>query len=165
MQALQQSTEICWRILSLSKSSEKNIESFFVIRWWRDSTHHLFLIWPFSLFVAFHVDDTITFPSGIQVFIVLIWRCFSLILRLKSFWNLIFLKQNNNKNEAPNSSLKTRSNCNCPINTHLHVLKDNKGGNVNKKVGVLPVGNHAHFPTWPLSEPPTQTPVEWSPET
>lgn len=27
----------------------------------------------------------------------------------------------------------------------------------------LPVGNHAHFPGWPLSDPPTQTPVVWSP--
>ena len=26
-----------------------------------------------------------------------------------------------------------------------------------------PVGNHAHLPTCPLSDPPTQTPVEWSP--
>ena len=29
----------------------------------------------------------------------------------------------------------------------------------------IPVGNHAHLPTCPLSDPPTQTPVVWSPET
>jgi hypothetical protein len=28
----------------------------------------------------------------------------------------------------------------------------------------VPVGNHAHRPTWPLSDPPTHTPVVWSPE-
>ena len=35
--------------------------------------------------------------------------------------------------------------------------------NLFSHIFTLPVGNHAHLPTWPLSDPPTHTPVVWSP--